>query len=191
MFLVSNFEERITFIEITAFNDISIYFRIPGFVYPCTCPIGCIIGDRAQCEMNKLTRNNCKMCRYTKCKSAGMVMKWVLSACTPKVEKQRPCRKRKKSSNGTKDFSTSTSTNCHEMNSSSVDETISNMKQTHNQALVIDMTVIKWLLEYFYKQNFIFPWFLLVTYLFDSWLKIIVKEFLVNPMKFLTKHLQI
>ena len=143
MFLVSNFEERITFIEITAFNDISIYFRIPGFVYPCTCPIGCIVEDRAQCEMNKLTRNNCKMCRYTKCKSAGMVMKWVLSAYTPKVEKQRSLKKTNASSNSTEVLPTTKNTKYHEKSNLSVDEAISNMKQTHDQALVIDIKVMK------------------------------------------------
>ena len=136
-------QEIIKFKHTKVFNDDISFFRIPGFVYPCTCPIGCIVGDRVQCEMNKLTRNNCKLCRYTKCKSAGMVMKWVLSAYTPRVEKQRSSKPTKASSNGTKDFFTTDDTIYHETNSLSVDETISNMKQTNDQALVIDIKVIK------------------------------------------------
>ena len=83
------------------------------------------------------------MCRYTKCKSAGMVMKWVLSAYTPRVEKQRSSKPTKASSNGTTDLSTTNDSIYHETNSLPVDETISNMKQTNDQALVIDIKVIK------------------------------------------------
>ena len=142
--LIKDFEERATLIDITTFNDNTTFFRFPGFVYPCTCPIGCIVGDRAQCEMNKLTRNNCKMCRYTKCKSAGMVMKWVLSAYTPKVEKQRSLKKTNASSNSTEFLPTTKNTKYHEKSNLSVDESISNMKQTQDQALLIDMKVIKY-----------------------------------------------
>ena len=112
-------------------------------MYPCTCPIDCIVGDRAQCEMNKLTRNDCKMCRYTKCKSAGMVVEWVLSAYTPRVEQQSSSKKTRESSNGTKVFRTKNNTNSNEENNSPIDEIIRNMKQTHDQALVIDIKVIQ------------------------------------------------
>ena len=83
------------------------------------------------------------MCRYTKCKSSGMVMKWVLSAYTPRVEKQRSSKATKASSNGTKDLSTAKCTIYHETNNSPVNETIINMKQTHDEALVIDIKVIR------------------------------------------------
>ena len=85
------------------------------------------------------------MCRYTKCKSAGMVMKWVLSAYTPRVEKQRFSKKTNASSNSTELFPTTKNTGNHDKNNSSVDETISNMKQIHDQALVIDMKVMKYI----------------------------------------------
>ena len=138
-------EERIIIIDITAYDYIIRCFRIPGFVFPCTCPIGCIVEDRPQCEMNKLTRNNCKMCRYTKCTSAGMVMKWVISAYTPRVEKQRSLKKTNASSNSTEVFPTAKNSKYHEKNNSSLDETISNMKQIHDQALVIDIKVMKYI----------------------------------------------
>ena len=112
-------------------------------MYPCTCPIDCIVGDRAQCEMNKLTRNDCKMCRYTKCKSAGMVVERVLSAYTPRVEQHKSSKKTRESSNGRKVFRTKNNTNSNEKNNSTIDEIIRNMKQTHDQALVIDIKVIK------------------------------------------------
>ena len=112
-------------------------------MYPCTCPVGCIVGDRAQCKMNKLTRNNCKMCRFTKCKSAGMVNEWVVSAYTPRVDQERSSKKTKPSSNGTKVFRTTNNTKYNEKNNSPLDELISNMKQIYDQALVIDIKVIR------------------------------------------------
>ena len=56
-----------------------LFFRMPGFIYPCTCEYGCL-EDEAFCNMTKATRNSCKRCRYNKCLSAGMVKGWVLSA---------------------------------------------------------------------------------------------------------------
>ena len=84
------------------------------------------------------------MCRFTKCKSAGMVNEWVLSAYTPRVELQRSSKKTKASSIGTKVFQTTNNTKYNEKNNSPLDELISNMKQTHDQALVIDIKVIKY-----------------------------------------------
>ena len=94
--------------------------------------------------MNKLTRNSCKMCRFTKCESAGMVNKWVPSAYIPRVEQQRSTKKTEASSNGAKVFQTTNNTIYNENNNSPLDELISNMKQTHEQALVIDIKVIKY-----------------------------------------------
>ena len=83
------------------------------------------------------------MCRFTKCKSAGMVNEWVLSAYTPRVEQQRSSKKTKASSKGMTDFPSTTATNYNGKNDAPFDEIISNMKQTHEKALIIDMKVIK------------------------------------------------
>ena len=121
----------------------TIIFRIPGYMYPCTCKTGCIVGDKAQCKMNKLTRNTCKMCRYTKCKSAGMSMKLVRSAYITRVDKHRSSHKKKESINSKNVFPTANNKICHEKSNSPLDETISNMKQNYDQAFVIDMKVIR------------------------------------------------
>ena len=83
------------------------------------------------------------MCRFTKCKSAGMVNEWVISAYTPRVEQQRSSKKTKASSEGMTDFLTTATANYNGKNDAPFDEIISNMKQTHDKALIIDMKVIK------------------------------------------------
>ena len=114
---------------------------MPGFVYPCTCPMGCVVGNTAQCEMDKVTRNSCKMCRYTKCKSAGMVMEWVLSAYIPRVEKQKCFTKKKVSNNCVEVVSTTDEPNNVKADLS-IDEVIDKMKESFHQAFVIDPKVV-------------------------------------------------
>ena len=36
-----------------------------------------------------MTRTHCKYCRYMKCQSAGMIKEWVMSAYSPRVDKER------------------------------------------------------------------------------------------------------
>ena len=43
-----------------------------------------------------MTRTHCKYCRYIKCQSAGMVKEWVMSAYTPRVDKERKLQKGRK-----------------------------------------------------------------------------------------------
>ena len=49
-------------------------------MHPCSCIEGCREKNKAICTLNKDTRNSCRFCRYIKCRSAGMVKEWVLSA---------------------------------------------------------------------------------------------------------------
>ena len=56
------------------------YYRDPDYVHPCSCIEGCRQKNIAVCTMTKISRNSCKFCRYMKCRSAGMVKEWVLSA---------------------------------------------------------------------------------------------------------------
>ena len=62
--------------------------RSRGFRYFCNCAENCSEKEQPTCDVNKLTRNNCKYCRYEKCKDlAGMNSQWVISAHIPKVKR--------------------------------------------------------------------------------------------------------
>ena len=121
------------------------FSRIPVFVHPCTCPKGCVFEDKAHCKMDRVTRNSCKLCRYTKCRSAGMIVEWVISAHIPRVEKPKSTQKKKRSYKNTKDYHhTDQQIECI-VDEVSVEETISNMKQMYSQAFVVDMKVLKYI----------------------------------------------
>ena len=63
--------------------------RCRGFRYFCNCVENCWKKEEPICDVNKLTRNNCKYCRYEKCMNrAGMNSQWVISAHIPKVERK-------------------------------------------------------------------------------------------------------
>ena len=61
-------------------NNLFISSRTPDYEHPCSCIEGCRQKDKAVCTMNRDTRNSCRFCRYMKCRNAGMVKEWVLSA---------------------------------------------------------------------------------------------------------------
>ena len=62
--------------------------RSRGFRYFCNCTENCWKNKTPICDINKLTRNNCKYCRYEKCMDlAGMNTQYVISAYIPKVKR--------------------------------------------------------------------------------------------------------
>ena len=91
--------------------------------------------------MDRVTRNSCKLCRYTKCKSAGMVMEWVVSAHIPRVEKPKAVQKKKCPSKNIKNYPNTDQQIGRESDELSIEEIISNMRRMYNQAFIIDMKV--------------------------------------------------
>ena len=68
--------------------DCLFIFRSQGYRYFCNCVENCWNKEQPICDVNKLTRNNCKYCRYEKCMNmAGMKKQWVISAYIPKVKR--------------------------------------------------------------------------------------------------------
>ena len=70
-------------------NFFIIILRSRGFRYFCNCVENCWKKEQPTCDVNKLTRNNCKYCRYEKCiHLAGMNSQWVISAHIPKIKRK-------------------------------------------------------------------------------------------------------
>ena len=83
--------------------------------------------------MNRDTRNSCRFCRYMKCRSAGMVKEWVLSAylvkskdaektsIKPKVDSKKKSISKEENNADIQKASKSVGSNC---NSTSMSEDI-------------------------------------------------------------------
>ena len=91
--------------------------------------------------MDKVTRNSCKLCRYTKCKSAGMVMEWVLSAYIPRVGKKKCLPKKQKYIDNNETISTTDKQNEEHFEPLPISKVVADTKKNYNQAFSIDKMV--------------------------------------------------
>ena len=91
--------------------------------------------------MNEVTRNSCKLCRYTKCKSAGMVMEWVLSAYIPRVGKKKCLRKKQKYIDNNETNSNTDKQNEENIDHLPISRVVADTKKNYNQAFSIDKKV--------------------------------------------------
>ena len=91
--------------------------------------------------MDKVTRNSCKLCRYTKCKSAGMVMEWVLSAYIPRVGKKKCLPKKQQCIDNNETISTTNKENEENIEHLPISRVVADTKKIYNQAFSIDKMV--------------------------------------------------
>ena len=91
--------------------------------------------------MDKVTRNSCKLCRYTKCKSAGMVMEWVLSAYIPRVGKKKCLPKKSMPGDDNETISTTDKPHKENIQHLPISRIVADTRKAYNQAFSIEKKV--------------------------------------------------
>ena len=106
--------------------------------------------------MDKVTRLSCKLCRFTKCKSAGMVLKWVVSAHIPRVGKKKCLAKKDECIDNNENISTTDKQIEEHFEHLSISRVIADTKKNYNQAFSIDKKVRIQTCRYFVNKCFFY-----------------------------------